>query len=269
MTPWSVRGRFALEQLSGAPPPLCASTMRPRARVGLLLLAAVLAARLTATGSGIHLALLPSHPHLSPHLSNTPPLPSPAPLFYLHRLRSCALSPWGAVSGSGQCCLDCGLLEGIAFFLLPLIRGLLVRAARLITQQGAGVLLLVFGSVLWPSWSSTPFGIAGLLAKFLHFHRPRPQCRLLTLLLSFLLVRRWSSRFLQLFFLLWAGANPLFPQEAMEVDALLSGSLPDAPQVRPADALIVSSPDIQQSSWWKFPSWLWIVLAPPRFKDTC
>ena len=54
-----------------------------------------------------------------------------------------------------------------------------------------------------------------------------------------------------------AGARPV-----LEPDNLL----PATPLTRPADVLIVSLPDVHQSSWRRFPSSRWIVLSLPHSK---
>ena len=138
----------------------------------------------------------------------------PGALFYLHHLRSCAMSAWGAsgAAGAGQlgCAADGCCLHGQRRWV----------HCNLLRASGTGILLLAAGSLLMPQWSTTPIAVLALEAKACNFHRPYRECQLLSMLVTGPLIRQWEPWVGKFLAILWAGCHPLFPQNTvMEVDS--------------------------------------------------
>ena len=172
-------------------------------------------------------------PQQHPPPQNRPrtPLPSPAALFYLHHLRSCALSACrGAVGGGVGClcsgagvCLQC--LGAVVGWVCHLVHSGCSVLAHLVEWggrgQGCAVLLAADASFLSPRRPTTLVALLVVLGKICKFHRPPQQCRLLSGLVTGFLVCGWASWVWKAVFLVWAWRNPLFPlqqPQAMEVD---------------------------------------------------
>jgi hypothetical protein len=83
-----------------------------------------------------------------------------------------------------------------------------------------GLLLLASSSIFNTSSSHFPVALLVLVFWVTNVHFPRTRCRLLSGVLTWLLLRGWPSYMGKLLYLFWVLHNPLFPQpEAMQVDS--------------------------------------------------
>ena len=151
---------------------------------------------------------------------NKTPLTSPDALFYLHHLRSCAMCPVGAVATGGISTTGGGGGVDFSSFCVGLSHLVCLLCCRVWELPGIGLLLLASSSIFNTSSSHFPVALLVLVFWVTNVHFPRTRCRLLSGVLTWLLLRGWPSYMGKLLYLFWVLHNPLFPQpEAMQVDS--------------------------------------------------
>ena len=137
---------------------------------------------------------------------NKTPLTSPDALFYLHHLRSCAMCPVGAVATGGIGTTGGGGVD-LSSFYVGLSHLVCLLCCRVWELPGMGLLLLASSRF---STLPRPFPGRSLGSRLLGYqcHFLRTRCRLLSGVLTWLLLRGWPSYMGNLLYLFWVLHNP-------------------------------------------------------------